>query len=285
MSKRNKKRNNKKKKKISGNITVKWAFWASIISAAIVASGTVYSTIKTTNNKIEYVESKTSEWEMEDAINYFPLKKGNSWSYEGVLTSISNGREKYSRPISMEIKVVEEVSNQDITLFGLSNYFEEFSFFQYSFVEKTNKEIIISQDMVGFLLIANEIYYVSSEDYESVKDELTRSGELVDREQVKVNIGELDILYRMPLFTGQRFGDLDQIARSDLSYFWFVNDENDMTTTENNKIVTLKEFELMKQGLGFHEKIYLRPYLGVTKFQFSDQRTDVELNLTSFKIS
>lgn len=284
-------KNRKSKKKrthIQKNNGIKYdsnkgVFWASIISALIVTSGTIYSVILNKTNVVEYIEYPVSEWDIENATSYFPLELDYYWEYKGVLKTTSNNYEKYEREINLKIKVEEKTTNNDIALYGISNAIEEIPFFDYYFEEKDRSTLKLNIGISGYLLVANEIYLVPPDLYDKVKKSINESKNKEDG-FLKLDLTQLEILYRMPLFKGQRFGELDQITRSDFAYFWYVNDFNEYTMTKNSKLVKVKNYEIIKQGVGFYEVKRFTPELGMTRYEFDNQRVKVELNLMKYKI-
>ncbi|HEY4601243.1 MAG TPA: hypothetical protein VIG73_08240 [Cerasibacillus sp.] len=256
-----------RKRKINkGGLT--WSEIMTILSALILGLSSVYAAFITKTNKVKYEHIATQEWKIEDAIEYYPLKKGNEWIYTGEIESIKSNGDKYHKKIKLETKITDEIINGDIKLFIFNNNLLNINVNDYYMNDiHSNKDDNFSRDRSsGILVVASDVYFVDNSVIEEVKEEIINLGKIKDSVATTPQLGKLELIYRFPLYKGQRFGDLDNIAREDLAYFWYVNNERTLLETENDSVIEKKIYELIYQELGGFQKVIFKPYLGVTEY-------------------
>ncbi|WP_227936023.1 hypothetical protein [Alkalihalobacillus deserti] len=262
---------------------------ASLISTALLVFATVYAARITTVETIEYTYKEIPFWDIELTTDYFPLKEGNRWIYEGEFVKYSPLRQDYVKgQVELEVNIEDVISKDGLHLFIFSNFITNVGLQLENHLEFNEyyEKIILEKNRTGLLLVANKIFLVNPKELEGAIDTFERLGEVKDNVAVSFNMEKYELIMELPLFKGQRFGDMDSITRPDIGYFWYVNSVSEKMKLVNNTFQRIPTFELIQTYISGYERITFTPYQGIDSYDFrhSGGKGEVSLSLKSFEI-
>jgi hypothetical protein len=267
------------------------SFWAghSQLKSSILSSEAQIKAAKISKvNTTEYDYKETTNWEVSQAREYFPLSKGNYWIYSGEYEGYSAKQDKYyTKNFEFKIKVKDEIKKGEVSLFILNNYFQDLASVLESYYDsssdselKNKNKIKLKESDCGLLLVANKLFYISNENLPKVKQALLSKSLSIDEPESEKSILDFSsLLFEFPLFKGQRFGDFYSITRSDLSYMWYVNDKRNVEILNNNTFETVPIYQLVYNTILDNKEIKFRPYVGVLSYFSSHHGVTGNLSL------
>ena len=110
-------------------------------------------------------------------------------------------------------------------------------------VGRSRKKVMPSK--YGYFVVSNKIFMIDEDKLERVADALRKKDSLL--EQGTLSNGDLE--FEFPLFEGQKFGEPNQLARNDLSYFWYVKDSTIFHSPEGDKVKAIPSYKLLQNTL------------------------------------
>lgn len=209
-----------------------------------------------------------------DILSYFPLQTGNYWDYAGTKEVAISGEKTVKVDINLCMKVISSQSwqNGEIQLFTMLGYPADALGFDLP--EQATGTYSIPVEKYGLLLISRKVYFVDYDYITTLVKALDQSGIfLEDLEQ------QLELVLEFPLFDGQRFGDMEQLIRSDRKYFSYVTVKDDVTvkvSAESDPV-----YEITFATSPSYSRTEFKPGVGITYYRYHHNGTveDVELKL------
>ena len=252
----------------------------TIVCAIFVAITSILAAFVAREKITAYEYKEIPGYDFITTTDYFPLAVGNYWTYEGIATTTLVGGKLIEKKVQLTIKVVDAIKEGDVVLFILSGHPSDVA---WALKEKNLKDKVtqISPSKYGYLVIANKVYFVEQDKISKVIASIKDSGHL-DSELIT----QSDLEFEFPLFKGQRYGEISQIPRKDLAYFWYVDDYVSHHQIETTSFRSLPEYELVYNTGPDFASLTFSPFLGIISYKYSHHGTKVEVNisLTSYKI-
>jgi len=253
----------------------------TIICALIVAITSIVASRIAREKVTVYEYKEVPAFDNINTTSYFPLSAGNSWNYEGTVTIFENETLKISeKKISITMSVQDEIKNGNLILFIIKGNPSDAS--QVLFMPHINNDNIkVPSSFYGYLVVSNKIFFIDE----------NRLDDVVKRMKEK-NYNAYDILkqddieFEFPLFKGLRYGEVSQITRSDLRYFWYVNDKITFHESRGDNVSAVSEYQLVYNTSPDYDEIVFRPYLGIISYKYIHHGTknEISLSLTHYNI-
>jgi len=252
----------------------------TIVCAFFVAITSILAALIAREKITTYEYKEIPGYDFITTTDYFPLAVGNYWAYEGFATTTVVGGKLIEKKVQLRVKVIDVIREGDIALFVLSGHPSDAA---WALKEKNLKDTIIQipPSKYGYLVIANKIYFVEQDKISKIVEAIKDSGHLGSD-----LITQSDLEFEFPLFKGQRYGEISQVARKDLSYFWYVDDYVSRHQIENASFRYLPEYELVYNTTPDFISLTFSPFLGIISYKYSHHGTKAEVNisLASYKI-
>jgi hypothetical protein len=178
------------------------------------------------------------------------------------------------------MRVVDVVERRGVTFFIMEGHPADAAW-ALEEGDRSKRSVEIKPSKYGYLLISNKLFKIA-EDKMSVVSAALQGDGFVGLDM----LSEEDIEMEMPLFKGLRFGEIKQLGRADLSYFWYVNDVTVFHDAEGDKIVRVPLYTVAQNTRPDYTEYTFRPYLGITTYTYSHHGTKahVELSLGEFSL-
>lgn len=213
--------------------------------------------------------------------DYFPLAVGNYWTYEGVATMcVVNSDKVIEKKVMITMSVENEVKNGNVALYILKGYPSDVAWA----LEPKHFDmavIKIPPSKYGLLVVTNKIFSIEEDKLEQVIKAIKEDGYLPEG-----LISQGDLEFEFPLFKGLKFGEVNQITRNDLKYFWYVEDKSSFHEADKDKIKDLPEYKLVQNSLPEYVELIFSPYLGIISYKYSHHgsRCKVSVSLKNYEI-
>jgi len=209
------------------------------------------------------------------------LAPGNQWVYEGtVANAVVDSSEIIEKEVMLTMSVQDIVQNGDIILYIMNGHPSDAAWALET--EHIDEKIVrIPPTKYGYLVVSNKIFYIENSKLSQIIQSLRGNGYLGNN-----IVSQNDLEFEFPLFKGQRFGEVSQIVRQDLRYFWYVNDRIDFHEPKTGLVRVVPEYQLIYNTLPGFVEINFRPYLGILSYKYSHHGTKSEVNisLSDYKI-
>lgn len=244
----------------------RWIITSIIVPIVCSAIGIIIAII-TLDKPVTYIYKEVSNLDTFIVTEYFPLKKGNYWTY--------SYKAKEQLPGSSDVKetsgtikmIVENVRKYDnCELFEM-------------------RGDIFSQDPeeeYGYLVVANKVYHVS-ESYLGQLIEFLDSKKPVEYEFYS----HISLEYEFPLFEGQKYGDISGMLRDDLKYVSNVNKLNTYLAKTDNRLEESAAYTIVEADIGSDMQMTFIPYVGITSIKYHHRGTviDFEVELLKYELN
>lgn len=223
---------------------------AVIIALGLVIGSGVFLNTWAENQTLK--QNNLFELENLKSMEYFPLKEGNTWTYQGQRKYREESKD-IEEKLDIEMRVDKVYKFKEYSLASMSG--DIFS------LEKSGK--------FGIMNISNKIYYVPENVMKKIIDKKDE-GVFLEAE----DMNQISLLFEFPMFDGQRVGSLEQTMHPTDRYKDVVTKK-----VENGKTSYEVRFET---GPDITTKTFI-PYTGISKIQYHHKGTpdDFELNLKS----
>lgn len=248
---------------------LKW-FISSIIIPIIVA---YIASGYFRKDNIEIIYHEVPNIEKFNAIDYFPLKKGNFWIYE--CTSKSTDSTSIVRAYKYKYKTIVEdiVIRENYTLALMNNEFFD--------IEINEGNMKFSEQEFAYLIISNKIYLIDK-DYIKNKDlnisKLDTTWYLMKDNYSAPNFFP-ELVFEFPLYDGQQFGrDLRSQLRDDFRYRPIVKKESSYLSKTENKIEEITVYKVIDATLGSDYYRIFMPYKGIIEESYEHHGTIDKFN-------
>lgn len=250
----------------------------TILCAIFVAITSIVAAFIAREEITTYEYKEVPIFDSLDASEYFPLKPGNWWVYEGFVRNAVTNEEPLTVENNVRIKMLVEdvIQVKDIKLYIMKGHPNDAAWsLEKEDIDKEIVEIIPSN--YGYLVASNKIFYINDNKINSIIDYLKmKEGRFPEDKLLFID----DLEFEFPLFRGQRFGALSNIIRSDLRYFWYVDDKTVFHGSKEDSVTSLPVYSLIYNTFPGYVKILFRPYLGITSYKYEHHGTTAEVNIS-----
>ncbi len=205
------------------------------------------------------------------ALQYFPLFKGSTWTYQGTVTW-ATGRpdEERKEQLTLRMEVADTYQRGPVWFARIE--FHPSGAWWY--------ESGTAPDLGAYLCVGYQVYALTEQRATEILNRLK------DPQDSLLDLAREDELeFDFPLLPGKRFGEATQIAREDGSYQWRVLVPSPTTGSSTGKELELIEsVELFNDTLPGHIRLRFEKSKGVTSYEYVHHGTvsEVHLFLTSY---
>jgi len=194
------------------------------------------------------------------ALRYFPLFKYSVWTYQGpVMWIVANSGEIREKSLTIQMTIADTYQRGGIWFARFQGHPSDAVWYE---EEKPPAH-------GAYLCIGSRVYELDDRRAEEVLRRLQNPKDsLVDLAR------EDELLFDFPLLAGKRFGEKDQLARSDGRYHWMVLSQSKM------------ESELLYDTLPAHIRLRFEEGKGVTYYEYVHHGTvsEAHLDLIGFTV-
>jgi hypothetical protein len=172
----------------------------------------------------------------------------------------------------MEVKDVIECE-PDIMFFTMKGHPDDIISYWSKINENDKEPVKVPASRYGYLIISNKVYYIPERHFSETLKYINK--------QVHVPpITDENLCFEFPLFEGQRYGSAPNIGRTDLQYFWYVNNKSEYhATIDNNRIVTFPRYWLVYNTLPSYYTTSFEPYQGITSIEYRHHGTRIDAKI------
>lgn len=209
--------------------------------------------------------------------DYFPLKEGDEWTYEGVAENATEEGRVAKAKVVIKMRVVKSVKGKCATLYEMAGHPSDCAW-ALSDDDSKKTSVDIKPSKYGYLVVGNKIFHVDEDKLSAIAKALITNGLL--EEGV---LSEDDIAFEFPLFKGQIYGAISQLVRDDRSYVWYVNNSTLYHEQEGDKIKEMPEYQLIYNTRPDYMEINFIPYLGIVSCSYSHHGTKAQINVSLVK--
>jgi hypothetical protein len=210
----------------------------------------------------------------------FPLTRGTSWVYEGVVRwqpSPATSQEIVEQPITWRMEVVDVIERGLVTAAVMRGHPRDV--FGPRPLEATPSDYLI-------IRAGTDRYYEIYGDAEHVAEAVAR---LRDPSDLLVGlVRDEELMLDLPLTAGKRICDASQITRQDSGYCWLVAEERPAQLADVAGAPAgdnLIEYRLRNEALSGHVEFNFVPGVGITRFAGAHLGVhwEVDLRLTELR--
>ena len=206
---------------------------------------------------------------------FFPLKQGTYWIYQGdVRWTPSGSQEVNFAKLTWKMEIVEVFRRETITAARLKGHPEDLVWYEGEGAQPGDYVIV---------QVGPRYYLVEGERAQEVW------GRVKDETDVLVDLVHDDELFlEEPLALHETFGPADQIARTDFSYFWYVEqaEPTDLSGIKGfSQIVGTSSqplamrYRLVYRTRPDHTFVDVVPGVGITRFIYGHHGTVAETDV------
>ena len=241
------------------------------------------------NELIKQERVNVNEKNNNDFLNFFPLKKGNYWIYNGeVKWTKDNSSEVIEKEINWKIDVIDEkeiasppkrlrdndLIKNPIKAFLVNGYFSDLLEYNPN-LKKSYKTIIIDDYSKYYLINGREFF-----------DQINQKGNEVFSE-----ISESELILDLPLNDNKKFNcqesSFDSSKESN-KYCYYVASKRgaDLMIYKERLVKYPMEYEIIYETLPDREKINYISGVGISKYVYYHKGTvlEIDLNLVDYKL-
>ncbi len=261
---------------VSMKIDAKKEIVVTIVCSVIVSITAVISAFIAREHVTRYDVKIVPRFELVSVTDYFPLKVGNAWLYKGRLKEAVMGQsEAIEIPAEVTMKVINLVKGQHASLYIMQGHPSDAA---WSLTEKdVNRSVKrVTPSRYGYFVVSNKIFMVDENKIDRIADALRNKEGLLDKDILSYG----DLEFEFPLFEGQKFGELNQLARGDLRYCWYVESSTIFHSPEGDKVKAIPSYKLLQNTLPGYVEMEFTPYLGITSYTYSHHGTPAQLDLS-----
>ncbi len=191
------------------------------------------------------------------ALQYFPLIRGNVWTYQGVVAWTDNSGKVRQERLTFQMKVTDVYRRGPMWLAVLQGHPVDSAWYEKGKPPSHS----------AYLCIGYQIYEL---DTQRTTEVIRR---LQDPRDSLINlISEEELAFDLPLLPGKRFGSTSQVARDDGRYQWAVLTQPQGASSD--------ESELLNDTLPAHIRLRFKPGIGITSYEYVHHGTTAESYLT-----
>ena len=263
----------------------------TIICSIVVAITSIAAAIIAREKITKYeVREISTSYDLAKIGKYYPLNKGNYWIYEGRVITVDGNNKPLEKRVKIKMQVIESyenINNKGIRLFVMSGHPSDVA----KFIVGKGNEKVVGPSKYGYLLIANKIYSVCESEVNEAITRIKDGKSFVNQSNASDDTEKHAILdeceFEFPLFKGQRYGDKEQLTRSDYRYFWYVNDFMNYKYAANGIINEYPQYKISYLTIPDSVQIDFAPYLGITSYEYSHtgSRMEAHVDLADYKIN
>lgn len=253
--------------------------FVTVACAFIVALTSILSSFIAREKVTTYQYIETPSYDDIKTDSYFPLYPGNYWVYKG--TALRQEYDKNNdkvniiqKNIELKVEVKEVYKNSSASLYIMSGHPSDANFALYD-ANLNKKQIKISPSKYGYLVLSNKIFTINEMYINKIKHAIGNNDVL--------NMDSIGLFYpdfEFPLFKGQKYGDPSQLLRTDLMYYWYVNDKFYVHDTKEDKILTNIQYEIILRVCTSFETLVFQPFLGIVTYKYIHNGTRAETSIT-----
>jgi len=223
--------------------------------------------------KREYEVRIVPSYENVNTADYFPLKKGNSWTYIGKARSAVEGGDTIERKVCVEMCVVDEVAGAKATLFVMEGHPSDalWALKKNTVIQEVSP---VEPSIYGFLVVANKIFRIPEKNLSAITAVLHKGGLMPDS-----LLSSSDMNFEFPLFRGQVYGSASQLARDDIKYKWLVNDSTLYHHPDSGRMRECPRYTLVYNTVPDFTEIGFIPYHGITSYSYRHHGTTAEVDV------
>jgi hypothetical protein len=214
----------------------------------------------------------------------FPLRVGNAWTYEGSVSTQTQGTNEASGRVRVTMRVVEEKHSDCAALYLMEGHPVDAAWFEPR--GKPGEVVEVPASRYGYLVVANKVFRIDGARADKVKQAMAADGFLPNG-----LVGPDDLEFEFPLAPGKRFGNPDGITRPDFSYCWLVVDAADKrfapALPQGKQPPSTARCRLVFETRPDHQIVGFDPTVGITDFAYEHHGTvaTVQLHLTGANVT
>jgi hypothetical protein len=216
------------------------------------------------------------------ATEYFPLQKGNWWTYEGTAANAVTGGGEIEKPVSVTMRVVETVVYvPDAVVLSIMEGHPSDAAWALVEADRLKVSVEIRPKRYGYLLVSNKLFRIAEDKIASLTAALRDQG-LMEPGMISEENLELE----MPLSKGLRFGEFNQLLKSDHFYYWFVSDVSASQEPKGGRLAGAPLYTVRQYTLPDGIWYSFKPGVGIVSYHYDHHgtRAEVELRLTAFSV-
>jgi hypothetical protein len=199
----------------------------------------------------------------------FPFAQGTIWVYQGMAkwTQAKTG-EVVESPVTWKMEVTEILEREHVRGAVLKGHPWDLSWYE------EGKE---RGDYLMIRVGPGKYYLLNGKEMDKALGALRTEGELLHG-----LVGESEIFLDLPLSRDKFFGEADQITRTDRSYCWFVDGEEDVALEGVSGIPPTKkvrQYRLRYETRPDHTVMHFVSGVGITRFEYVHHGTVSECDL------
>jgi hypothetical protein len=206
-----------------------------------------------------------------DDPDYFPMTRGVRWTYEAHTEVCQEGGRIATNDIVVSCEVMETVARGGTTVAHLSG----FPLAMNVWSEGTN----LTGEVLLVCIPASQYHLLDA----------SALARFQDPEDFLLGLFDEDsLVLDCPLVVGKRFGEFDQLARPDLSYFWYVTLEEQSRLRGIRGISSwrrYRSYHLIYRTLPAVLHVVFVPGVGIVEYTYHHNGTpcDVRMRLKEFQ--
>lgn len=206
----------------------------------------------------------------------FPMNKKASWKYIGTVSKMEAAEKVKEYKIEIKMEIVEIIDRGNVTAAVIKGHpFDSLSCDEKGGCERGNYILIRSG--------RDKYYMVSGESYAETLKKLRDADDVLT-----AIVKESDMILETPLYEGKKFGEAEQITRTDNSYCWYVEKSSEVELKDikgagiDGKAV---QFELRYRTNPDVQIMKFVPGFGITEFTYTHNGTphNVSLKLIEYE--
>lgn len=200
--------------------------------------------------------------------SFFPLSKGNSWTYEGPVTWTTGSGKTQTATLTVTMEVLETYERDHVFAALISGHPSDTA--MYDPENKHGRSLIVRVGPTWY-------YLISSADRIS---SITRR--LADSDDVLCElVEETDLWLMNPLVPGCLYGESAQVSRTDRSYCWQVDSvtDIDLCAWQPHRSEKGRKFTLDLLVRNSHQQMEFVPGLGIVSYLSVHHGTPFETHL------
>jgi len=245
----------------------------TITCACFVAATAVISALIARTPNTSYEVRVVPSYENVATTDYFPLKVGNSWTYVGTARNAVQGREAEECKVRVQMRVIDAIAGPKAILFLMQGHPSDAAW-ALKQGDSARTELSLEPSHYGYLVVANKVFRVAQPALDGAIAAI-RDGEVMP----DTALSNCEMEFEFPLFRGQAYGQLSQLARRDMMYAWHVLDSTLYHCPEGERVRECPHYTLVYNTLPDHSQVDFVPYLGITSYSYSHHGTPAQVDV------
>ena len=195
------------------------------------------------------------------AAEMFPLSPGTYWIYEG-LVKWQNESGVKEQQMTWKMEVVEQVERDGFVGYLMKGHPSDLAFYEDG---RTPSDYAIIRR-------GNNLYHAETSAFQRLKD---------PADDLKDLVLPADLILKLPLMLGDKFGDLEMLKRDDDFYCWVVKEKRPFLAKITGVVpaASLEEYLVTFTSLPDGIIVYFTPGIGITRYEYTHHGTISEVDV------